>query len=99
VRITVEFGVNKVGVPAVQYLLSREEYKSLVDAKHILAAEMKDTLQKLCTMVADHMPLEEPNWQGVKRPWGCILSTKVEHYCDECPVEEICPCLCKQFSQ
>jgi hypothetical protein len=83
----------------MQYILTQEEYDALVKANETAAIEAKSTLQKLCTMVADNMPLDEPNWEGKKLPWGCILSYKGEHYCDRCPVEELCPYPHKHWSQ
>lgn len=83
----------------MQHVLTQEELDALVQAKEIAAKEQKDMIQRLCTMVADHMPLETPNWEGKKLPWTCILSVKGEHYCDGCPVQDMCPHPYKNWSQ
>ena len=83
----------------MQFILSQEEYDALKAKRAAEDKAAKDTLQKLCTMVADHMPLEEPNWEGKRIPWRCILSCEGEHFCDHCPVEEMCPNEYKHWSQ
>lgn len=93
----------------MQYLLSEREYKALVKRGDSAEQEVEDTLQKLCTMVADHMPIHIPKRYGttdgeyklgVTEPWGCILSeTEHEHYCDGCQVREVCPTEFKEWSK
>ena len=84
----------------MQFLLSQEEFDELKARKAADDKATKETLQKLCTMVADHMPIDIPSWPGWKRgPWKCVINSKNEHYCDHCPVEEICPNEYKHWSQ
>lgn len=79
----------------MMYILSEEEYGALRKTQALDLKMKKDALQKLCTKIADEMPVK---WGWVSRgeadvpkPWGCIHSTEGEWYCDKCPVTEICP--------
>lgn len=94
----------------MQYILEKEEYDELVAGaeKIKLMIEEADTkktavLQSLCTEVAIHKPIkywgnEEP------MPWGCVLEVGLAEedmidYCDECPVQHLCPYEYKQWSK
>lgn len=95
----------------MQYVLSQAEYDEL-KAKKTVDFKMKtDKLQKLCTKIADTMPVKW-GWgppyhdvdgisvsQDIPKPWGCVLSTHREWYCDTCPVTEICPYPDKHWSK
>lgn len=84
----------------MQYILTQAEYDEL-RAKHKLNLDMqRDQLQKLCTWAADNMPVSV-SWidDGKPHPWGCMLTTSFDHYCDECPVQEICPHEHKEWSK
>ena len=74
----------------MQYVLTEEEYKALVDAKKKALQDVGSTLQNLCTMVADNLPITV-YWSKEKEPWKCIHSMETEWYCDNCPVLEMCP--------
>ncbi len=94
----------------MQYTLSEDEFKQLKAAAS-LGERFRDKtpvsltskqLQKLCTEIADTMPIKW-SWGGADpKPWGCII-TEVESgnewYCDECPVQKICPNLSKEYSK
>jgi len=84
----------------MQYILSQEEYDELRKKRNREWALTQKQLQKLCTKIADEMPVKwgwgEPD---DPKPWGCILSTKHEWYCDKCPVQEICPSPNKSWSK
>jgi hypothetical protein len=83
----------------MQYILTQEEYDELLARKrhHIELKTAK--LQELCTKIADEMPVKW-GWGGPDpKPWGCILSADCGWYCDQCPVQEICPCDTKDWSQ
>ena len=70
----------------MQYILSEEEYTALCE-NHKRKMKLNDQqLQTLCTDIANKMPV-----MGSSKPWGCIHSTSCEWYCDDCPVQEICP--------
>ena len=71
----------------MNYLLTEEEYEKLKDDAGLIEDETNQKLMKLCTMVADHMPVKEFG----NKPWGCIHTVEVEHYCDHCPVIDYCP--------
>ncbi len=90
----------------MQYILSEEEMEEV----RKLRAKMKslpdvDKLQKMCTKIAD----EWPTWTGWNKkcpqpaePWGCVITREEENeewYCDECPVQTICPREWKSWSK
>lgn len=81
------------------YLLTAEEYSALIERKATHEGTERAKLQKVCTTVADSMPVVTWMNGGKPTPWGCILSTKREWYCDECPVREICPHPHKGYSK
>ena len=84
----------------MQYLLTQEEYDALrARQQHEIALSTKK-LQKLCTEIANTMPVKR-SWdpKAEPSPWGCILTEKHEHYCDLCPVQEICPEPHKEWSK
>lgn len=86
----------------MKYILDEEEYRALKQQQAYDIKLKKDKLQALCTTIADTMPITI-SWSNNKdakpEPWGCILSTEYEHYCDECPVESICPQDSKSWSK
>lgn len=81
----------------MQYLLTQEEYDALRKAGEEEKKRLHDTLQDLCTLVADHMPVEGYPREG--KPWGCIRTVKHEWYCDQCPVRNACPNEWKEWSK
>lgn len=87
----------------MQYLLSVEEYKELANKGPKARKEVKAKLQKVCTMACDNIILAEIWGRPFNEPWGCILTKddKGNHdeYCDECPVQEECPCEHKEWSK
>lgn len=79
----------------MQYILTEEEYKKLKEAQEARIKLSEKKLAELCTKIADTMPVTVP-WakKAPPEPWGCIVTREkegVEHWCDECPVLEICP--------
>ena len=89
----------------MQYLLTEEEYKSLID-KVAKASKLPDIekLQEFCTMVADNLPLKELWGKPYGDPWGCILTKESTGlntfgYCDKCPAQDVCPYKYKNWSQ
>ena len=91
----------------MQYILTQEEYDELKAKKNIDFKMKNDKLQKLRTKIADTMPVkwgwgppyENGASKDIPKPWGCILSTQGEWYCDTCPVTEICPYPNKHWSK
>ncbi len=85
----------------MQYILTEEEYKTLLDAPNKIKRELDETIQNLCQIVADHKILtkDDIRWWTENRPWGCIKTVKHEWYCDDCPVKKICTYKSKNFSQ
>lgn len=95
----------------MQYLLTAEEYETLVTDKRDLALALnykapKDHLAALgeaCKRIACTMILETGNPRSVGGnpiPYGCIHVNRRDSYgyCDKCPVRDICP-LSKDFSK
>ena len=84
----------------MQYLLTEQEYNDLRASNYNNIRAKKDELQKLCTLIADTMPVSV-EWLngGEPAPWNCILSEETEWYCDRCPVRSICPSDDKEFSK
>lgn len=87
----------------MQYLLSQEEFDELnTKREHEIQLSQKK-LQKLCSTIANEMPILF--WINKEAtPWGCGLDPKDEDdhdefYCDECPVQDICPNDHKHWSQ
>lgn len=91
----------------MQYILTQEEYDKLRSLKK-QALELHETkLQVLCTKIANEMPVTRSWSKTDTSPWGCIIhedDSDPEHYdnfgyCDQCPVQEICPYEFKRYSQ
>jgi flavoprotein len=72
----------------MQYILTQEEYYSLVDNKKVKL--------ELCITVCNTMPIKK--YDNTLSPWGCIFDKK-NWYCDKCPVQEICPYENKNWSK
>lgn len=84
----------------MQYILTQEEYDALRAKQKLELGMQKAKLQKLCTMIADAMPVSVEWINNDKpEPWGCILTADFDHYCDDCPVQEICPHEHKEWSK
>ena len=88
----------------MQYILTQEEYNSLVNSNNLFEEKHKEMVQKLCTLVAMNMPIT-PRWcrkdkEYVPEPWGCILVPDSQmEYCDDCPVQKECPNRYKHWSK
>ena len=83
----------------MMYILTPDEYHSLVNRPHLNIS--KEQLQELCTKICDTMPIKL-SWCELVQPWGCILTPvpgDYENYCDECPVQTICPNEWKRYSK
>jgi hypothetical protein len=81
----------------MQYILTEQEYDELVTTKKNKLALQEKELQELCTKIADTMPMRTE-----ASPWGCVLTVESnggEWYCDECPVQTICPKRYKHWSK
>jgi len=83
----------------MQYILTESEYASLVKANERFLEEQKSILQDLCTKVCDNLPVNR-SWSESKKkePWGCMLTQKCG-YCDQCPVQDVCPYEYKEWSK
>jgi hypothetical protein len=80
----------------MKYLLTQEEYDALQNKADNIIKDARDTIQDLCTRVANYEVLTKGWARG--EPWGCIL-TKTTEYCDECPVQDVCPYEWKEWSK
>lgn len=83
----------------MQYLLTVEEYKALhqkIDDKKRLPS--KEKLQEFCTKIANELPIDAGWFKGI---WGCILTddSGMDHYCDHCPAQDVCPNEHKEWSK
>jgi hypothetical protein len=82
----------------MQYILDQDEYDDLTGGRGGTQIGLtKNQLQKLCTKIADEMPVlwgwVRPK-DDVPKPWGCVITAEKngdEWYCDKCPVQDICP--------
>lgn len=85
----------------MQYILTEQEYNELVTTKKAKLALEEKELQELCTKIADTMPIFF--WERKEAsPWHCVLTADAngnEWYCDECPVQKICPKPYKNWSR
>ena len=82
----------------MQYILSQEEIDAQCEKARVLERlPSVDELQKFCTLVADNMLVTDGWKKG--QVWGCILSSKREWYCDDCPAEKVCPYQNKNWSK
>jgi len=76
----------------MQYVLTEEEYDALQNAVKHEKQRLQDTLENLCTRVADHEPVDWGWGDGEPpKPWGCVYTSDGEWYCDSCPVQKVCP--------
>lgn len=92
----------------MQFILTEAEFNQLKSNQKLNLRLEKDRLQKLCTKICNEMPVQW-GWGKTRddpeyfKPWGCMLEADKDAvdgwYCDECPVQTICPLEDKQFSQ
>jgi hypothetical protein len=84
----------------MQYILSEEEYKNLLNKEKELKEKYKEIINSLCRDVANHKPTFT-GWDKKNptepKPWGCY---HYKHYwhCDECSVQKVCM-MEKSYSQ
>ena len=81
----------------MMYILTQEEFDALQEKNRKITEDAQKVLQDLCTRVADSEPVKEGI--GAGRPWGCILTSKDVWYCDDCPVQKVCPKQWKRWSK
>lgn len=82
----------------MQYILTQEE----MDAQREKLSALErlpsiDDLQTFCSFVADNLILAN-GWRA-GTAWGCILTSKHEWYCDDCPAQKVCPYPDKKWSK
>lgn len=82
----------------MEYLLTKVEYDDLVNKDTRLADQVLRSLQEVCTYAANEVPIKYWGREEAS-PWGCIISTEDEWYCDECPAQHQCPYEDKQWSK
>lgn len=89
----------------MQYILTQSELDSYRDLEKRAYEHLHKIIQDLCIEIAEHKPIIVSRNKDMKpEPWGCIL---VKHpkpmlnsgYCDECPVNKICPYPDKEWSK
>lgn len=92
----------------MMYVLTQEEFDELKTVQKKAKHKNTKELQKLCTKIADEMPVVW-GWGGPDpKPWGCVITKQEiaekqgyqdEWYCDNCPVQTICPSISKPYSK
>lgn len=87
----------------MKYILSQKEFDSFLEKKENIDANTRVILQDLCTKVADHMPVPR-SWvsKPAPQPWGCKITEEAsgsEWFCDDCPVQNVCPSDDKEWSK
>jgi hypothetical protein len=85
----------------MQYVLTQEELDALKGAAEKAKIDTREQVQRLCTLVALHMPVPR-RWSSsaTPTPWGCILVDPNKNgYCDDCPAQEDCPHPHKRWSK
>ena len=82
----------------MQRLLTEEEYQELLNKIEFEKNKANEIIQKLCTEVANHKPVK---FWGNKEAlvWGCGIEDDEDAYCDECPVQDVCPEPYKRWSK
>lgn len=81
----------------MMYVLTQEEFDALQEKKRKITEDSRKVLQDLCTRVANSELVKEGWYAG--KPWGCVLTVEHEWYCDDCPVQDVCPKEWKQWSK
>ena len=81
----------------MMYVLTQEEFDALQEKKRQISEDARKVLQDLCTRVANSEPVKEGWYEG--KPWGCVLTVEHEWYCDDCPVQDVCPKEWKRWSK
>lgn len=89
----------------IQYVLSKQEYKDLVEHLRQTEEKARQRLQRICTKIADTCVTELYDYKGdviAKKVIGCICTETGPNqggYCDDCIVRDICPKEWKNFSK
>lgn len=87
----------------MQFILTQQEMDILKEAAERKDIIDKGKLQEFCIYVANNMPVKNSNIEGgdetYKQPWTCLITSKIEWYCDNCPCLEVCPHDEKEFSK
>lgn len=81
----------------MMYVLTQEEFDALQEKNRRFAEDSRKVLQDLCTRVANSELVKEGWYAG--KPWGCVLTVEHEWYCDDCPVQDVCPKEWKRWSK
>jgi len=85
----------------MQYLLTEKEYNEICTSGVSYEERIRSALQAACMLAAKHTPIAR-EWAPDKppSPWGCILDADSNPgYCDECPVQALCPHDDKEWSK
>ena len=80
----------------MMYILTQEEFDALQEKSRRITKDAQEVIQQLCSRIADN-EVSTSGWaKGYS--WGCVI-TKNNEYCDECPVQDLCPHEDKEWSQ
>ena len=87
----------------MQYILTEDEFNTLSAEPNEIAKQADKVIMSLCIQVANNKPIvhsyRDENNKVIHKPWRCIKSVDYEHYCDECPVNNVCPEPNKEWSK
>lgn len=81
----------------MMYILTQEEFDALQEKNRKITEDAQKVLQDLCTRVANNEPVKKGWYAG--KPWGCVLTVEHKWYCDDCPVQDVCPKERKRWSK
>jgi len=82
----------------MQFLLTKQEFNHLSNQKDNIDKENIRLLQEVCTYAANNVPIKFWGREELQ-PWGCIMTSSQEWYCNECPVQQQCPHDNKEWSK
>ena len=89
----------------MQYILTEEEYRKLIDNKNEAFRSYSKKLFQFCWDASQNIPIKRSWDEGKISPWGCIYDRDgilyMEYkqpedainstYCDNCPSKTFCP--------
>lgn len=82
----------------MQYILTEAEFKQLTNEAKVQKVATDQIIANLCMNICNLQPVTI-SWIDEDKPWTCIRSSEFEHYCDECPVNNVCTWPAKSWSK
>lgn len=81
----------------MQYILTQEEFNELQEKAKKITEDGQKLIADLCRRIANSEPVAI-SWANTDAPWGCVQDHD-DHYCDHCPVQDVCPHPWKYWSK